>query len=143
MIGSFAGPWRFLSNFHPCLIQAPDGITYPSVEHAYQAQKTNLRTQKEAIRLARTAGQAKRLGRSLCLLADWDDRRIPIMEALLRQKFADPDLAARLDATGKLRLIEGNTWGDRFWGQCPVGQGSNHLGKLLMKIREELRATSN
>ena len=36
-------------------------------------------------------------------------------------------------------LEEGNTWGDRVWGVCQ-GQGENRLGKILMKVREELRA---
>ena len=34
--------------------------------------------------------------------------------------------------------MEGNTWGDRFWG-VDGGEGENHLGGLLMKIRLELR----
>jgi predicted NAD-dependent protein-ADP-ribosyltransferase YbiA (DUF1768 family) len=34
-------------------------------------------------------------------------------------------------------LIEENTWGDTFWGICK-GQGENHLGRLLMQIRDEL-----
>jgi predicted NAD-dependent protein-ADP-ribosyltransferase YbiA (DUF1768 family) len=35
-------------------------------------------------------------------------------------------------------LIEGNTWGDKFWGQVK-GEGANYLGRLLMKVREELQ----
>lgn len=34
-------------------------------------------------------------------------------------------------------LIEGNYWHDTYWGVCE-GVGENHLGKLLMEIRNEL-----
>jgi predicted NAD-dependent protein-ADP-ribosyltransferase YbiA (DUF1768 family) len=40
--------------------------------------------------------------------------------------------------TGHRDLFEANTWGDRFWGTVD-GEGSNHLGRLLMKIRKEIR----
>ena len=33
-----------------------------------------------------------------------------------------------------------HTWGDRFWGECPLGNGRNELGKILMQVRAELRA---
>jgi predicted NAD-dependent protein-ADP-ribosyltransferase YbiA (DUF1768 family) len=59
------------------------------------------------------------------------------METLLRQKFAHPELRAKLKETNDAELVEGNWWGDRFWGVCR-GEGENHLGKLLMKIRAEL-----
>lgn len=49
-----------------------------------------------------------------------------------------PELRQRLLDTGAEELIEGNYWGDRFWGVC-AGSSANHLGKLLMKIRGELR----
>jgi len=37
------------------------------------------------------------------------------MRAVLAAKFSDPDLRARLVATGSAELVEENTWGDRFW----------------------------
>ena len=61
------------------------------------------------------------------------------MRDLLRQKFAREPLRSQLLATGEAKLIEGNHWGDTFWGVCR-GQGENHLGMLLMKAREEIRA---
>lgn len=39
--------------------------------------------------------------------------------------------------TGDAELIEGNSWGDTFWGECN-GIGENNLGKILMKIRKEI-----
>lgn len=60
------------------------------------------------------------------------------MYGLLIEKFYDPDLNAKLQETGDAELIEGNYWGDRFWGVCD-GVGENHLGKLLMRVRSETR----
>lgn len=31
-----------------------------------------------------------------------------------------------------------NTWGDKVWGVCN-GEGENRLGKILMRIRSEIR----
>lgn len=61
------------------------------------------------------------------------------MEELLRIKFSgiDPFLTRALLETGDAELIEGNTWNDTFWGVCN-GEGENNLGRLLMKVREEL-----
>ncbi len=58
---------------------------------------------------------------------------------LLRIKFTIPTLRERLLATGDQTLIEGNTWGDTYWGVCR-GVGLNNLGTLLMQVREECRA---
>ena len=65
------------------------------------------------------------------------------MEDCLRAKFAIPELKEMLLATGDEELIEGTWWHDQFWVVCYFdqhkGEGQNHLGKLLMKIREELK----
>jgi predicted NAD-dependent protein-ADP-ribosyltransferase YbiA (DUF1768 family) len=57
---------------------------------------------------------------------------------LLQQKFSDPVLKEKLLATGGAVLVEGNTWGDTFWGVYKRN-GMNHLGRLLMKVRAECR----
>ena len=60
----------------------------------------------------------------------------------MRAKFTqNPKLKEQLLSTGDAILIEGNTWNDRYWGvDASSGVGKNHLGKLLMKIRSELKA---
>lgn len=161
MINSFRGQYRFLSNFWPAKV-AMDGRFYPSVEHAYQAGKTTDENLRDKIRSAQTPGIAKRYGRHVRLRPEWESIKLYLMEKLLRQKFGlDPipvsvpaemirsfrtdrivffheDLRTKLLATYPEKLIEGNTWGDTFWGVCN-GEGQNHLGKLLMKIRKEIR----
>ena len=72
--------------------------------------------------------------------ADWEQVKFQVMEDCVRYKFTHhPDLRVALLATGDAELIEGNDWGDRIWGVYQ-GQGENRLGKILMKIRAELRA---
>ena len=63
------------------------------------------------------------------------------MEEVVRAKFTqNPDLAARLGATGTMPLVEGNSFGDTIWGvDAKTGKGENNLGKILMKVRAELR----
>lgn len=110
---------------------------YPTVEHAYQAAKTLDGGVRKSIRTAETAGKAKKIGNSLHLRSDWEDRKLPTMEELLRKKFNLPYLSRKLVGTSGELLIEGNTWGDHYWGVCD-GWGENNLGKLLMRIRDEL-----
>jgi hypothetical protein len=134
-INKFQGRYRWLSNFWSCFVTL-DGVEYPSVENAYMAAKTldfEERKQFEGV----FPGEAKRLGRELELRDGWDAMKLDVMEKLLRQKFAHgTELAQRLIATHPAILIEGNDWGDEFWGvNNKTGVGENHLGKLLMKIR--------
>lgn len=143
MIDQFLGEYRFLSNFFLCPVYT-DGEYYPSSEHAYQAAKTNDPHWKEAILwkdksefVYNTPGKAKKLGRMAPLRPDWEEVKLQVMERILRRKFTNPNLRARLVATKDHYLLEGNNWGDTFWGVCD-GSGKNHLGKLLMKIRQEL-----
>lgn len=60
------------------------------------------------------------------------------MRIILENKFGDYELRKKLDSTKGYELIEGNSWGDRFWGQSPLGTGKNELGKLLMSIRDDI-----
>lgn len=135
-IEDFRGSYRWLSNFHMVEVTY-DGDVYTSTEAAYQAAKTLLPAERRAIREAKTAGDAKRLGRKVSMRPDWEDVKIDIMRDLLRQKFKNPDLRAGLLLTGRQHLVEGNTWHDEFWGVCE-GNGENHLGRLLMDVRSEI-----
>ncbi len=129
-IDSFSGPYRFLSNFWI----EPDGT---HVEGEYQAAKSV--PPRDALRLL-SPGQAKAAGRRSKLRRDWDHVRVGIMYNLVRQKFADHRvLAEALMATGDAELIEGNHWGDHFWGVCR-GVGENRMGKILMEVRMKLVA---
>ena len=136
-IERFKGDYRFLSNFFDSVIVV-DGIEYRTVEHAFQAAKTTDPEWKETIRSARTPGESKRLGKEAPLRPGWEAMKVRTMLKCLREKFKDETLRTMLLATGDAELIEGNTWGDTFWGVWH-GKGSNMLGKLLMKVREEIK----
>lgn len=142
VIDRFAGEWRFLSNFSPCPWIVYDGDVYATTEHAYQAAKTLDLAARRAIRATQRPGDAKRIGAHVSLRPDWSIvQRVTIMRDLLVQKFAagQPiDYLAGLLRTGDATLIEGNTWGDTFWGVCN-GEGDNVLGTLLMEIRAARR----
>lgn len=123
---------NFLSNF----FYYDFGVT---TEHLYQAAKTSDPEWAAKIINAPSPKIAKQLGRRAPMRPQWDDERIPVMRALLGVKFAYPNLLSeKLLATGDATLIEGNWWGDTFWGQCK-GKGENWLGKLLMEQRAILQ----
>lgn len=132
-ITSFSGEHHFLSNFYPCRV-GYECVWYDSVEHAYQAAKWPVE-QRGQFRQGITAAQAKRLGKQAQLPSDWHQRKYSTMRDLVSQKFLNnPDLSALLLATGTAHLIEGNQWGDTYWGVCH-GFGSNYLGLILMEVR--------
>ncbi|HEC65017.1 MAG TPA: NADAR family protein [bacterium] len=137
-INSFQGEYRFLSNFWLVPIVF-EGITFPSVEHAYQAAKTLEIGWRHRIASLQSPGKAKRVGRLSELREDWEDVKLDIMEQLVLSKFSlNNGLRFKLLETGGAELIEGNNWGDTYWGEHK-GVGKNHLGKILMKVRYELR----
>ena len=139
-INSFKGEFCFLSNFFesPFVI---GGIRFKTVEHFFQSMKTNDPKERETIIHALTPGKAKRLGRKIKLREDWDTIKIDIMKFGLIAKFEQhPDLKEKLLATDGMMLVEGNTWGDVYWGfDFKIGRGENNLGKILMELREIMK----
>jgi ribA/ribD-fused uncharacterized protein len=133
----FKGKYRFLSNFYPAQVQGPGRYFYPTVEHAYQAFKSTKELDWERILNCVSPGDAKRLGNRLVLRPRWDHLRLELMEKLLRRKFEPRSkfLADLKNIHGEIQ--EGTWWHDTFWGiDLRTGEGFNHLGKLLMKIRD-------
>jgi len=143
MITLFDRQYSFLSNFSPAQITY-EGIVYPTLEHAYQAAKTlDIPTRRKIAEL-KTPGQAKRMGKMITLRPNWDDIRLHIMRQLVQLKFKIPALRRALLESGDRFLIEGNNWGDTFWGAVPVNDnwvGENHLGGLLMEERLRIMQT--
>jgi ribA/ribD-fused uncharacterized protein len=113
------------------------------VERLYQAEKPANAAQREAILATTDPYAAKRLGGSCDARHDWETVKLEIMRRLVAAKFAPgSEFAAKLLATGTVELVEGNTWRDQCWGAVWDGSawvGHNHLGKILMQIRDELR----
>lgn len=141
-IDSFTGDYLFLSNFYCPTTVLYDFEVYPSSEHAYQAAKSTDPEVRNRIRGCLTCYETKKIGRKIKLRPNWDAMRLEVMEKILRSKFSKfGHLWVPLLQTYPSILIEGNTWGDRFWGaekECGEWVGENNLGKLLMKLRDEL-----
>lgn len=140
-IAEFQGEYRWLSNFWPCEV-VMDGEIYPSTEHAYQAAKTQDKEIRTKIRNNPNPAYAKKIGKTLKDIPNWDTARLDVMEMLLRQKFSKEPFKSKLEATGEMEIVEGNKWYDFFWGVCN-NVGQNNLGKLIMKIRNENRTLGN
>lgn len=119
-----------------------EGIYWPTGEHCFQAMKFSDEEHRERIRQASTPKEAKRLGqeRTVPIRPDWDDVRDEIMLRIVRRKFeTHADLRQVLLDTGDEQLVEAAP-SDPYWGCGADGQGENRLGKILMRVREELRA---
>ena len=137
MINEFRGKYYFLSNFFTVPVTY-EGITYANNEAAFQAAKTlSQKIRQEFANLP--PNEAKKKGRAVTLRENWDVIKYDIMYNIVLAKFTqNPELKAKLLATGNELLEEGNNWGDKIWGTVN-GVGHNNLGKILMRIRDELR----
>lgn len=168
-IFAFAGEARWLSNFARSDVSAY-GLTFPTVEHAFAAAKldpnggvfTRAEVMAEMARIAAMSspGEAKRAGRRRqwdglqpgedrpaamrpFMRPDWDSVKETLILELLRRKFTNPALRAKLLATGDALIVEGNNHGDRLWGMVEVAgifRGRNMLGEMLSQVRREIRA---
>lgn len=140
MIESFRDEYKFLSNFQ--YLEKPltyQGISYPTVEHFYQAMKsTNVEIHKKVAN--HPSKGLKAFSRTYELRDNWEEIKERVMWKGLKHKFLgddNPTLKRKLQETGDQYIQEGSWWGDKYWGVClKTGKGSNKLGKMLMKIRE-------
>lgn len=134
-IDSFRGEYQFLSNFYETPV-CVYGIKYPNAEAAFQAQKCVLPEEAEAFKTM-SPQMAKRYGRMVQLKPNWEQIKDSVMLTVVRAKFKNPVLKDLLLNTGAAELIEGNRWGDTYWGVCN-GKGKNRLGEILMTVRTEI-----
>jgi ribA/ribD-fused uncharacterized protein len=148
MIDRFDGRYNFLSNFYSVKIEH-QGIKYPTLEHYYVSMKVKNDQQidgkyitmidcRELIAKMPDPGKVKQFGKIIKVRRDWNDVKLDVMLWGVREKFKQEDLKQMLLDTGEQELVEGNTWNDTYWGICR-GEGQNNLGKILMKVRTELR----
>ena len=137
MINQVRDDFFVLSNFYSAPVKY-GGYTYRSNEAAFQAQKTLVETQRiQFIHL--NPSDAKRKGRHVNLRPDWEEVKDNIMYEIVLAKFTQNEaLRKRLISTGEEELIEGNDWGDQYWG-VSNGSGKNKLGQILMRVREEVK----
>lgn len=137
-IMTFRGKYQFLSNIYKASFEW-DGRSYKNSEAAFQSAKSLDPAVREEFS-EMTGVVAKKEGKKVLLRRDWEEVKDSIMEEVVREKFIqNPDLLKKLIDTGDMELVEGNCWHDKYWGVDVVsGEGENHLGIILMKLREEL-----
>lgn len=130
-IDEFRGRYFFLSNFYAAPVVYQDAL-FKNNEAAFQSAKCPERMLEFCIL---PPNRAKALGRRVKLRPDWETVKYDVMYDICMAKFTqNPDLLTKLLDTGDAELIEGNTWGVDLYR----GIGENHLGKILMRVREEL-----
>ena len=136
--------YREFSNFAPFAIDL-DGAQWPTTEHYYQAQKFTDAEMQSKIRAAKKPIIAKNLadkhrGR---MRPDWDAVKDEVMYRAVRRKFElHPELRDLLLATGDEEIVE-SVPHDYYWGVGRDGSGQNKLGKIIERIRAELRAAED
>ncbi|MCA9390377.1 NADAR family protein [candidate division WWE3 bacterium] len=128
------------ANYYPAPILL-DGTIWSTVEHYFQAQKTNIPEWKEKIRSAENPDEAKKIGWEVPDYNDeyWLAHRDEVMSKAVIAKIGQhPHIRELLISTGSQTLIEDSP-NDTYWGMVQ-GHGENRMGKLLMKIRETIRS---
>lgn len=135
---------NWFSNMHPMgETYVHEGIEYTSSENFYQAMKVeDNELRKEISKM--TPHDSKKCYKTnpnkYPIRDSWDTKeKLRVMEQILRFKFRLGTIwHEMLIATNDEEIIEYNFWKDVFWGwDINLKRGSNHLGKILMKIREE------
>lgn len=142
MIKEFKNQYFFLSNFYECPIYY-NKLVFCNAEAAFQAQKViDEKEQYKFINL--NASQARKLGKTIVLREDWEEVKDNIMYEIVKRKFTvNKELQQKLIDTKDEELVEGNWWHDTYWGvDSKTGIGKNKLGKILMKVREEVKSSN-
>ena len=134
--------FKFLSNFYRSPFRLGNcGIVWPCVENYYQAAKAASDDEFVFIASSATPTIARQRGKDCVLVDDWDKKRDDVMRDALVAKFSqNEDLRDMLLATDGFELIHFSPW-DLYWGINKRDIGQNELGKLLMKIRDEMKAS--
>lgn len=140
IIKEFKGEYSWLSNFTNCKINY-QGKEYPSVEHAYMSAKCDAEEWKTICQDASIhASIIKKESRNIPLVSNWENIKLEVMYECLKEKYSQEPFKTKLLKTGEATIIEGNWWGDMYWGVCLKTQaGENKLGLLIMLIRNQLR----
>jgi len=143
---TFELPYGVFSNFWaaPFLI---DGVIFKTSEHFFQAMKFKPTDQAafDAVVACENCMDVTKIGRDRTrkLRPDWESVKIDVMiDALTAKYLTYPDsLLKILLSTGNAKIVE-RTKNDSFWGSGAddnSGTGGNMLGKLLVKVRDQVR----
>jgi ribA/ribD-fused uncharacterized protein len=131
---------REFSNFAPFGIDLDDA-RWATVEHYYQAQKFADLQLRKTIRKAEKPVIAKNIAdhNKAAIRPDWDAVKDEVMYRAVRRKFElHAQLRELLLGTGEEDIVE-SAPNDYYWGVGREGTGQNRLGKIIERVRAELR----
>jgi len=139
VITQLRGVWSGLSNMAELGPVTFQDLEYRSVEAVYQSLKTQDMEKRKSF-CEMSGPEAKKIGRGLRLRPDWDSIKVRAMAAIIAAAYKPgTNRADLLLFTEDASIVEGNTWGDTFWGVCN-GRGRNILGRILEAQRSRLRS---
>jgi hypothetical protein len=120
-----------------------EGVLFKTVEHAYQALRIKSGPERESIKNQRSPmdawREAQKYKNNPDLSIPGHDKYI-LMENLFRAKLTQhEDVRRVLLETGSRELLKVYDT-DYYWGTGVDGTGENQMGKLWMKLRDELRS---
>ncbi|CAH0447901.1 hypothetical protein SM033_00077 [Vibrio phage vB_VpaM_sm033] len=148
VVYGFRGRYGFLSNMarldNPIVLKDPDGndVKFPTVEHFFQAVKSEDWDDRKYVAAIKTPGEAKKwVYANVATRDDWDDIQIGVMYHGLKWKFSEnnPTILEKAKKLKGMTLLEANMWGDHYWGVNHLtGDGENVLGRLIMKRLREI-----
>ena len=141
VIGFYPREFYCLDNFSSFKVEC-DGYLYASLEEAYQTAKFLKSAPEiaEEIKKSHSAHEAQKIANANKdkVRSDWQEVKLTIMEELLRKKLQqNPYVKQKLLQTKDYIIVEDSPK-DNFWGWGKDRTGENHLGKLWMKLRDEL-----
>lgn len=124
-----------------------DKVVYPTLEHAYQCQRYTDKKIIEEIIKAHSPVKAWEVSsryKSFQISEFKDEEyKLKVMKMLMRLKAEQhKEIRQALLESGDLKIIKHIVTyppGDGFWDDGEDGNGQNHIGKLWMEIREELK----
>lgn len=144
---------KWLSAFNVAEPFSYEEKTYPSVEHAFHAQKLDpnddrreeyiaLFTDKDTLPsdAKKNGGKGSFKKRGYTIREDWDTVKLKLMYEITKAYYEQNDrMRERLLQTGDRYLKHYGPRIDDFWGEKKDGSGQNHHGKILMRLRDEFR----
>ncbi|MCP5017672.1 MAG: NADAR family protein [Ketobacter sp.] len=135
------GEYGCFSNFsrHPVYLKDK---RWPTSEHYFQAQKFAGTEHEEQVRYADRPMKAANMGRDRKrpFRSDWEEVKDDIMRVAVMTKFTQhKELTSILLSTGDAEIVE-HTANDSYWADGGDGSGLNMLGKILMEVREAIKA---
>ena len=136
-INQFKGEYDFWGNRYPCRILW-EGLEYRSAEVAFQASKCEDEKERKVYASCST-DKAVLKGKEQTPYSGWEEAKVGIMLSILKAKFEqNPTLMQKLSDTGNRVLLNGNNKQETFWGiDLYSWIGENHLGRILMDIRDK------